>query len=1090
MSRFPRPACLPDVRARFVVVEASAGTGKTHFLEHRVADLVVAGIALEQILVVTFTDKAVAELRARIRDLLDRMARADGACDALDAWELDDAARTRLRAAVGAFDRAQIFTIHGFCHRVLVEDAFAARRLFEQTQVADEIPFDAAFEALLTTRFAKDEPDRGLLAAYLGLGHTVDQVRALLLEAARKGLPPRRTYDEAAILELGDALRAALAAGTPRPALGHHDRRRLDEITAAFARDAHDAPSVLTACDDIRGTARKLVDSVGSAAADSPLVRALRALLAGISLEEAIVSRFLPPILERARVEKAERGWFDYDDMLELVRDTLADRTSGRGDALAARLRARTPCVLIDEFQDTDAIQWEIFRTVWLHDDARTLTIVGDPKQAIYSFRGADVATYLRARDQLLALGAMRVELIENWRSSAPLVRAIDAVLAGDIEGPLLDPRHGIAYDRPVHAASDIMLVPARAPVVVLELADASRDRQHEALADAIGRELDQLRAAPPRWQVRGREHVFALADVMVLTRTNTETADIAAVLRARGLPCAVVESDKLFATREAAELRDVLEAIASPRDRSARLRALRTRFFAVPWRALASIVDAPDYHPAMARLYEWAALAQRRAYEPLFRRLIDDSGFAARAIVLGGGERAIVNTWHVLELLLEQLAIARCDLHELAALLRRWIADDGTRADDRDVQRIDHDGDAVRVMTIHKAKGLEAPFVFVYGGTGAGRTSRVHTVREGEQRAIAVDPPDLAIVERARDERDAELQRLAYVALTRGQLRTYLPVYADGGLKPSALYATIQRGVIAARARQTALFATVEVPIVERERARATPALLATLDVPPPPPRHEVPALPAARARLEMWSYTRLARHATALDEPDVVEPGSALPLAPDELPRGAGSGIFVHDLLEHADLDAIRRLRELDTWQADRDVQSWLADRARATGLDQRYLRHAGAIVHRALSTPLLLVDGSTLPPLCDAPALAREVEFAYPIPSASQRGFVRGFIDALVAWHDELWVVDYKSDVLVGDPLAAARSRARETYAMQAKLYAIAAQRVRGTRRLAGVLFAFVRHGIVAPRPVTDAELEAWTSELGQLRPEDVL
>jgi exodeoxyribonuclease V beta subunit len=219
MSRFPRPACLPDVSARFVVVEASAGTGKTYFLEHRVADLVVAGIALEQILVVTFTDKAVAELRARVRALIDRMARAEGPCESSDAWALDDAARARLRAAVSAFDRAQIFTIHGFCHRVLVEDAFAARRLFEQTQVADEIPFDAAFDALLAERFAKDEPDRGLLAAYLELDHSVDKLRELLMEAARTGLPPRRPYDEAAVVELGDALRAALAPGAPRPAL-------------------------------------------------------------------------------------------------------------------------------------------------------------------------------------------------------------------------------------------------------------------------------------------------------------------------------------------------------------------------------------------------------------------------------------------------------------------------------------------------------------------------------------------------------------------------------------------------------------------------------------------------------------------------------------------------------------------------------------------------------------------------------------------------------------------------------------------------------------------------------------------------------
>src|SRR5207253_10771722 len=131
MTRVARPDSLPLATDRFVVVEASAGTGKTFFLEHRVVDLVLAGAELSQILLVTFTDKAVAELRMRIRDLLDRMARATESIGSAageedpNAWQLDAAAQARLRDAVIAFDHASIFTIHGFCYRVLVEDAFA-----------------------------------------------------------------------------------------------------------------------------------------------------------------------------------------------------------------------------------------------------------------------------------------------------------------------------------------------------------------------------------------------------------------------------------------------------------------------------------------------------------------------------------------------------------------------------------------------------------------------------------------------------------------------------------------------------------------------------------------------------------------------------------------------------------------------------------------------------------------------------------------------------------------------------------------------------------------------------------------------------
>src|SRR5205823_4439003 len=192
-----------------------------------------------------------------------------------------------------------------------------------------------------------------------------------------------------------------------------------------------------------------------------------------------------------------------------------------------------------------------------------------------------------------------------------------------------------------------------------------------------------------------------------------------------------------------------VLAAVAAPRDRSARLRALRTRFFDVPWAELMHVVDAPDHHPAIARLYDWAALAARRAYEPLFRRLVEDSRFAERALVLGSGERALVNTWHLIELLLEEVARSRCDLHELVTQLRWWIADGADHVDDRDVQRIETDADAIRVLTIHKAKGLEAAYVFLFGCAASPPYAKVHALRDGGGRALVVGHKDDAIAER-----------------------------------------------------------------------------------------------------------------------------------------------------------------------------------------------------------------------------------------------------------------------------------------------------------------------------------------------------
>ena len=1108
--RVPRPDSLPAASDRFVVVEASAGTGKTYFLEHRVVDLILAGAQLGQILLVTFTDKAVAELRLRIRDLLDRLARTT-TTEADTGWLIDDDARARLRDAVSAFDHAPIFTIHGFCHRVLVEDAFAARRLFDQRQVADEVAFDGVFIALLRERFANVSPDRELLGAYLDRGSTVDQLRQLLLQCTRADARPRSTYDPERAAALGDELRAAFGTSELRAKLlaslqlSGHDKRNApgwaDAIGDAVESWTGAPAGALAACETISkiktATAANMLARLEKSPAHAAIADTLRRAIAMTSLDEAIASVMLPPVIERIGADKAERGMFDYDDMLGLVSEALH---GSRGTELATRLRTRTPWVMIDEFQDTDPVQWDIFRTVWLHDDARGLTIVGDPKQAIYGFRGADVATYQSARDELVRVGATQVTLDVNRRSTEPMVAAVNQILIeGSPLAPLLD--KAIQYDHPVRASHDVACETARPPITVFALTGAGRDSNRDALAIAIGTEIERLRATPPVWTQRDQRVPFALGQIMVLTRTNKDSATIAAALRSRGLPCALVESDRLFETREAAELAAVLAAIAAPRDRSLWLRALRTRFFDVPWGDLMRVVDAPDHHPLIARLFDWAALASRRAYEALFRQLVEDSRFAERALVLGSGERAIINTWHLIELLLEAVAQSRCDLNELVEQLRRWITDGAEHLEDRDIQRAETDTDAIRILTIHKAKGLEAPYVFLFGAASPPKRSNVHALRDGAGRALVIGAHDDAIQRLLELESDAENQRLAYVALTRAKVRMYLPRYGDGVTHDDSAYHPIQRCLLPLVIRRHPLFEIVDVATDLPPQADAPADALAAFDAPAPPAGKPLVAIDGARAGLAMLSYTRLGHQleAAAIEPGELpvaidpaefdVEPESAeATIGPDDLPRGIDSGLLLHDLLEHADLDVIRHARDAATWAAVPDVAAMIAEHARARGIAAHYHAHAARLVYAALTEPLAVVGAAPLPSLATAAAFAREVEFSYPIPGAgSPRGLVKGYVDALVAWDDALWVVDYKSDVLAGDPVHAAAEHVREHYSIQERLYALAADRLRGSRRLAGMLFAFVRYGVVAAVPFTDDKLAAWSQWLANLRTE---
>jgi exodeoxyribonuclease V beta subunit len=768
------------------------------------------------------------------------------------------------------------------------------------------------------------------------------------------------------------------------------------------------------------------------------------------------------------------------------------------------------PWVMIDEFQDTDATQWDIFSNVWIHPEAKGLTIVGDPKQAIYGFRGADVTTYLAARDQLLELGATRVPLAINRRSTTPLVNAVNEILIGTPLAPLLD--KSITYETPVQASGDVTvegLDAARAPVTVFQLKGGSRDPQRHALATAIGVEIERLRVAPPRWSSRGHAPAFSLGHVMVLTRSNKESVAIASALRARGLPCALVESDRLFQTREAAELAAVLESIAMPRDRSARLRALRTRFFDVPWAELAHVVDAPDHHPLIARLFDWAAIAAKREYETLFRRLVEDSRFAERALVLGGGERAHVNTWHLLELLLEEVARSRCDLAELTTRLRRWINEHEDLSDDRDVQRAETDADAIRILTIHKAKGLEAPYVFLFGCASPAPKSNVDVLRDAAGRTLWVAPTDEQVKARIATETDAENQRLAYVALTRAQVRLYLPLYGEKAVDNRSTYWPIQRCLDPHIKRAHPLFNTVPIEVGGEEDPAAPADALATFDAPPPPAVTELAPLAAERCGLGMLSYTRLSRDLAAA----AIEPGElpvaidaaefdedqrgdtgtdeavAAALAPDELPGGSDAGSYLHALFEHADLETLRAAPTPEAWAQDPTVAALLADQARQWNIGAAYIPYAARVVHATMCAPLALTDGNALPPLVHASAFAREEEFTYPVPGAMPpRALVKGFIDALVAYDDELWVLDYKSDLLRGTDLgAAAKRQVEEHYMVQARLYALAAERMRGRRRFAGLLYTFVRYGLTVPLRIEETTLGDWTNWLATLRTE---
>ena len=1036
--RWPRPSTLGDPHAPLLVVEASAGTGKTYFLEHRVVDLLLATDAtIDRIVVVTYTEKATAELRARIRRLLTQMVWGAPPAPADDnAWLLDDDARTRLRDALERVDAAPISTIHGFCQRVLSDEAFAAGRAFEQQQVPDEAALRAAFLDALRERFAVIPEDVELLRAFLQTGKSTDVLFKWVLQLYRFDAP--------------------LAVASPAP-------------------------------------------------------------------HQALVARLLGEVVARADRSKQRGGQIDFHDMLRLTARALdAD------PALAARIATRLPWAMIDEFQDTDPVQWQIASRIWRQPPARGLTIVGDPKQAIYSFRGGDVHTYLAAKAELVAAGAAVATLDVCQRSTAPLVTAINRLLA---KPRSLFVGSGIVDSSPVRATGEVTAAWADgrplAPIALYDVGFTSRaDDVRAAIYQATADEIARLVGDPAHQLVgtaRGVTRTLGAGDIYVLTRTNEESKGVAAAIRERGVPCAFLQAEHLFLTPEAADIADLLDAVAHPRDRQRQMRAWMTCFFDVPPEQLARAKDAPDDHPLVAHFHDWRGAAARMDYPRLFRSILDDTRVMERALATGGGTRTVTNLSHVFECLYAEIERSRCELPELVARLRSWIDDTGDRPDDSDVQRQETDQHAVQVMTVHRAKGLEAWIVFVVGGIGFNaKTDDITVIHDAAHRRVAVlRGSDIPVGATGHED-----QRLAYVALTRARARVYLPVLPPKSKTPKprggwlAVYGAMHDAVTDLHATGRSARAPTAAPLPDNVIAFPSTAPLVdvwpaarppgglldaeAVALPPPPPAALEPTTLGPRTGFVVTSYSRLKKAgASELDVTLVTaEDRSRRATGTDELPGGAATGQLLHQLLEHADFAEAARAGDHRTWLARPEIAALFAAAERRFGVDPRWRPQAAAVAWNAIVTPVV-AGGETLGSLVDARQVAREVEFAYPIPDppldrsgdeflttaalAGPRGFIKGFIDAIVAWDDRWWVVDYKSDVLDHDP-AAMEKHVEEHYRLQYELYAVAVARMRGitserdrAQKFGGLLYWFLRPGHIVRKDVRWADLERYQAAL---------
>ncbi len=481
------------------------------------------------------------------------------------------------------------------------------------------------------------------------------------------------------------------------------------------------------------------------------------------------------------QVRKRRQRMVDYDDLLTRLRDALADPQ--RGPAACERIRSRYSVVLVDEFQDTDPVQWDILRRAF--HGSTTLVLIGDPKQAVYGFRGADVVTYLGATEA----AATRATLDTNWRSDASLLTALDVLFGNAALG---DPRIvvrpvGSAHpERRLVSTATAQEQPGAAPLR-LRLARRDQGRQLKngllqvdaarrlVVADCAG-DIVRLLAGPVRLTTSGREEPVGPGDIAVLVRTNSQGTLVRDALERVGVPAVLVGSASVFATPTAREWLVLLQAIEQPH-RAGRVRSAALTCF-IGWDAQQLAAAGQDALDELGpRLRGWADLLAQRGVAALLEVMTTQGRLTERLLGTVAGERRLTDLRHVAQALHEAAAGALLGPAALVEWLQRRIAEasDDTAAERS--RRLESDADAVQIVTVHRSKGLEFPVVYVPFAWTRWKESEPELLQlhdESGTRILDVGGPggpgygERRAVHEA--EESGEELRLLYVALTRAQ--------------------------------------------------------------------------------------------------------------------------------------------------------------------------------------------------------------------------------------------------------------------------------------------------------------------------------
>ncbi|WP_223788433.1 UvrD-helicase domain-containing protein [Marinicella meishanensis] len=1115
-----------DIR-RHAVIEASAGTGKTYTITHLVLRLLRDGLKINEVLLVTFTDKATSELKARLRQLLQQSV-LDPRTAVHDRSLLQDALRD--------LSQASIHTIHGFCQRVLKECAFEQAAALEKSLVDDQTVLLQQLHALKRSWPAIE----GIEIKLSKTGFPMRKLDELLQDLAQKMRPGdqlipmdpewrlatakaiHQEFDLPDQQALEDSLRnlKGLSNGKKRFRIEHlnallKETSQLIEKTLNTQMLAQHASEMKDRFDKLlNATELQEVMDANDAAADNlflstyhqlmPLVMACDAAYQADRFQFVIEQ--VQALRQRVKQHKVSQGQISYDDMIGDLALALSTEAGEAEQPLTARLRARYRVALIDEFQDTDPQQWSIFKHLFVPATAdHRLVLIGDPKQAIYGFRGADIHTYEAAKKHLLspAVGGQGYRLATNYRSLPELVTGLNQWFTFNSEE---EPAWFQPDDVVVDSPSEEERVKNGGPVllqddsglsaihaITTDKLDLPVNGLRQALAEQMAQTMAQRLLGRVRFMRGQQEQTLTAGDICVLVRNKKEAKAVEAALDERSIPHAFYKKTDLYQSEAAVQIQLILTALAFPHLKQHLTNAWMGLFFDLSTQQLQRLQShdtTAHNHPELKAFWSlWLTLkaqAAQRDWVALFHTLLAGSGTRER-LYLQQEWRLLANLQQIIQELLKVALAQQADAHGLLHQLLQWRASKAITKEDW--QQKDTEQSAVQIMTIHSSKGLEFPVVFLFGGFAADqRNTADYSKYPAEDRSGQV----FDLVEKNHPKQQAESmaeqRRLYYVAMTRAVYKLVLPVYSENTYRPngqSFYHHDVIKRSLASGLLSHDIRALPNQDVAEADTG-STPM--------PPPPLPPVPNDLAQRRRV-IHSFSSLQRpaaeHTDELDNHfgqllrhEGLQADDRASIAEDDIerpsiPGGAQTGNVLHGIFEHVDF-ALALQNNLTEFIKNHQVKAVIESQMKAFLMADGVLLDAQGAVHSAysqefaawvwhtLNKPIAALDGLRLGELKPAD---RRHEMSFHWCHAGQ--FLTGFIDLLFKVDgpdgSEYYILDWKSNFsaqgYAPEVLSQTVMQAHK-YHDQYKWYALAvkswlAQMTQNPKaRLAGALYVFSR------------------------------